>query len=96
MKLFGRIGLACTFAAAASAVATAVMKIQSNTDMTGNPLLLLAALGAILGVQFFSLGLLGETNARIYYNQRGKQNYAVRELVNFGQSLDQPPSRQAA
>jgi glycosyltransferase involved in cell wall biosynthesis len=87
MKLFGRIGMACTFAAAASAVATAVMKIQSNTDMTGNPLLLLAVLSAILGVQFFSLGLLGETSARIYYNQPGKRNYAVRNLVNFNEPI---------
>jgi len=87
MKLFGRIGLCCTFAAAASGVATAVMKVQSGADMTGNPLLLLAVFCAILGVQFFSLGLLGETNARIYYGQAGKRNYAVRELVNFDESL---------
>ena len=52
--------------------------------MTGNPLTLLAVLGTIAAIQFFSLGLLGEVNARIYYGQQRRQNYAIRELINCG------------
>ena len=96
MKLFGRIGTWCTAAAAVAALATAVMKTRYDVDMTGNPLLMLSVFSAMLGVQFFSLGLLGETSARIYYAQPGKQNYAVRELVNFDQPLDAAPNRVAA
>src|SRR5947199_2600094 len=67
MKLFGRFGLACFAVAMLSGLAAVGMKIAHSTDMSGNPLTLLAVLGAIAGIQFFSLGLLGEVSARIYY-----------------------------
>ena len=44
---------------------------------------LLAILSTILSVQFFSLGLIGEVCARIYFTAENRQNYQVRELVNF-------------
>jgi hypothetical protein len=64
-------------------VATIAMKWLSASDMTGNPLLLLTVLSTMVSIQFFSLGLLGEVSARIYYGTQPKQNYTVRELVNF-------------
>src|SRR5947207_10848761 len=82
MKLFGRFGLACFAVAMAAGLATVEMKAAHATDMTGNPFMLLAVLGAIAGIQFFSLGLLGEVTARIYYGSERRQNYAIRELVN--------------
>jgi len=99
MKLFGRFGLACILVAVASGIATVAMKIANGTDMSGNPLMLLAVLGAMAAIQFFSLGLLGEVAARIYYGSVSRRNYAIRELVNcdvesmFG---DQPQSKRRA
>jgi glycosyltransferase involved in cell wall biosynthesis len=83
MKLFGALGLGCTVLAGGTGLATAAMKIVGDIDMTGNPLLLLTAFAAMAGLQFFSLGLLGEVSARIYYAAQPRQNYSVRELVNF-------------
>ena len=83
MKLFGKFGLWCAGLSAFSGLATVGMKLVLGTDMTGNPLLLLTALSLLASIQFFSLGLLGEVCARIYYSSQPKQNYAVRELVNF-------------
>lgn len=83
MKLFGQIGLACGALGFLAALATVVMKLTSGIDMTGNPLMLLTVLALIGSVQFLSLGLLGEVNARIYYGSQPKQNFAIRELVNF-------------
>jgi glycosyltransferase involved in cell wall biosynthesis len=85
MKLFGRFGLACCLVAFAAAATAIGMKYAGGTDLTGNPLTLLSVLGAIAAIQFFSLGLLGEVNARIYFSQPAKQSYAIRELVNCGQ-----------
>lgn len=59
------------------------MKILGQVDMTGNPLLLLTVLLVTSGIQFLSLGLLSEVNARTYYGSQGKQHYAVRQLLNF-------------
>jgi len=96
MKLFGRFGLACFFIATVAGIVTAAMKLAGGMDMTGNPLMLLAVLGTIAGIQFFSLGLLGEVNARIYYDSSRRQNYAVRELVNCGETVEAEPHRRAA
>ena len=83
MKLFGKIGLIVGAVGAVSLIASVAMKLFWASDMTGNPLFLLSILSAILSVQFFSLGLLGEVNARIYFSSGKRQNYQVRELVNF-------------
>jgi glycosyltransferase involved in cell wall biosynthesis len=86
MKLFGQFGLACGGVGLLAAVATVLMKVLGGVDMTGNALSLLTVLSMIGSVQFLSLGLLGEVNARIYYASQPKQNFAIRELVNFGDS----------
>jgi glycosyltransferase involved in cell wall biosynthesis len=97
MKLFGRFGLACLAVAAMAGVATVGMKVAAGADMTGNPLMLLSVGATIAAIQFFSLGLLGEVNARIYYRSQARQNYAVRELINCGDgSIDSKPLRSAA
>jgi hypothetical protein len=88
--LFGRLGLACFLVALAAGGGAAVMKLMAGTDMTGNPLMLLSVLGVIAAIQFFSLGLLGEVSARIYYGQR-RQNYAIRELINCGNDVEGSP-----
>lgn len=83
MKLFGRFGLACVLVSIFAGLATCAMKLVTGIDITGNPLSLLTILGAIAAIQFFSLGLIGEVNARIYYGMGQRRNYAVRELVNL-------------
>ena len=95
MKLFGRFGLACFAIALAAGLGSTIMKVTSGADMTGNPLTLLSVLGTIAAIQFFSLGLLGEVAARIYYGQSRRHNYAVRDFVNCGDS-QRPPLRRAA
>ncbi|HEX6986366.1 MAG TPA: glycosyltransferase family 2 protein [Planctomycetaceae bacterium] len=83
MRLFGGAGLACGVVGALSAAATVGMKLFGGVDMTGNPLLLLTVLSARLGVQFLALGLLGELGTRIFYEVRGGEPYAIREMLNF-------------
>ena len=83
MKLFGKLGMGVTGIGFMSMYATIAMRIFAGIDMTGNPLLLLGALSIILGVQFFSLGLIGEMCVRIYYANEKNSPYQVRETVNF-------------
>lgn len=87
MKLFGRIGLACSAIAMITGITTVLMKWFGQVDMTGNPLLLLTVLAGMVSMQFFSLGLLGEVCARIYFTSQPKQNYAIRERIQFAPML---------
>ncbi len=83
MKIFGRLGLT-TAAIGCLAIACVVgMKVFMATDMTGNPLLMLSVISMLASIQFFGLGLLGEVNARIYFNDSTRDVYAVRETMNF-------------
>ncbi len=90
MKLFGTVGLCCASLSGLALLGTLGMKLFSHTDMTGNPLLLLTAFAMLAAIEFFSLGLLGEVNARIYFGSQQKQHYAVRELLNVEPSADNP------
>lgn len=83
MKLFGMIGLACGALSGVSGIATLWMKLAQGVDMTGNPLLLLTCLSAMLGAQFLFMGMLGELCSRIYFQVRGAPNYAIRKTLNF-------------
>ena len=45
------------------------------------PLLFLAVLFIILGVQLVIMGLLGEMLARVYHESQGKPIYTVRKVL---------------
>ena len=96
MKLFGKLGLWVGGLGTCSLFGAGLMKLIGGVDLTGNPLLLLGILSTILSVQFFSLGLIGEVCARIYYTSEKRANYQVREFVNFESQATLPISRHAA
>ncbi|MDY3555387.1 glycosyltransferase family 2 protein [Gemmata sp. JC717] len=83
MHLFGGLGLLCVFAGLVSVAASVVMKYTSGPGMTQNPLFLLGAVAGLIGVQFVSLGLMGEVLTRVYYESQGKRPYVVRERRNL-------------
>lgn len=82
IQLFGKWGIYSFFAGTLSGAVTLYMKLFEHTSMNRNPLLILTAFLLFMGVQFIALGLLGELNARTYYEAQGKPIYAVRETVN--------------
>jgi glycosyltransferase involved in cell wall biosynthesis len=95
MHLFGGFGLACLLAGFTSVAASAVMKYTTGPGMTANPLFLLGAVAGLIGVQFVSLGLMGEVLTRVYYESQGKRPYTVREQRNLDRPAE-PPVRRAA
>jgi len=87
MHLFGGIGLGCMVLGSLGIAASIVMKYTTGPGMTANPLFLLGVMAELAGVQFLSLGLIGEVLARAYFESQGKRPYAVRERRN----LDETP-----
>ncbi|MCS7045089.1 MAG: glycosyltransferase family 2 protein [Gemmataceae bacterium] len=83
MHVMGFAGLVCMFLGFVSLSATVVMKWQTGLWMTGNPFLHLAALLEVIGVQFISLGLIGELMTRTYFESQGKKAYSVRHTLNL-------------
>lgn len=87
MHLFGALGLLCLLLGSAGVAAAVVMKYTTGPGMTANPLFLLGAVTDLIGIQFLSLGLMGEVLARVYYESQGKRPYVVRECRNLPPSL---------
>jgi glycosyltransferase involved in cell wall biosynthesis len=84
IQLFGRLGVYTLLASFLSGGVTVYMKLFLHTSMNRNPLLLLTAFLLFMGVQFIVLGLLGELNARTYYEAQGKPIYVIKEKINLG------------
>ena len=83
IQLFGKWGMYTLLAGFGSGAMTIYMKIFEHFSMNRNPLLILTAFLLFMGIQFIVLGLLGELNARTYYEAQGKPIYVIRDRVNF-------------
>lgn len=83
MHVFGLGGLACFGIATMSLLTCMVQKLAWAEHMNRNPLLLLSVLLTVVGVQFISLGLIGEVLSRTYFESQGKQSYNVRRTINL-------------
>ena len=59
----------------------AFAKLVQGAALSERPLLLLAVLLVIVGVQFITMGLLGELVVRTYHESQRKPIYAVRERL---------------
>lgn len=92
MHVMGTAGLFSMFLGCLSLVATVWMKSAYGTFMTGNPLLLLSVSLELIGVQFISMGLIGEVLSRTYFESQGKSAYVVRSTLN----MEAPRTRNAA
>ena len=92
MHILGLAGLVSMGLGVVSLLATIWMKAHRGIFMTGNPLLLLSVTLELVGVQFISLGLIGEVLSRTYFESQGKSPYGVRATLN----LDASSKRKAA
>jgi glycosyltransferase involved in cell wall biosynthesis len=92
MHVMGLGGLVCMGLGVISLLATIWMKARDGTFMTGNPLLHLCVMLELIGVQFITLGLLGEIMTRTYFESQQKTSYVVRTTLN----LEPPLKRTAA
>lgn len=83
MHMMGLAGLASIFFGFVSLMATILMKYFDGIFMTGNPFLLLSAMLVFIGVQFISIGLIGELMSRTYFESQGKRIYVVGQTLNL-------------
>ena len=82
IQIFGLLGLISMFFGMLGAGYLTIIKLLQGVSIAGRPLLLLAVLLIVLGVQFISLGLIGELIVRTYYEAQSKSIYVVREELN--------------
>jgi glycosyltransferase involved in cell wall biosynthesis len=92
MHVMGLAGLMSMGLGLVCLLLTVFMKWRSGIWMTGNPFLLLSVTLELVGVQFISMGLIGELLTRTYFESQGKFAYTVRSTLN----VEETEYRQAA
>jgi glycosyltransferase involved in cell wall biosynthesis len=83
MHVFGLSGMLCMVGSFVSLSVALLQKLVWAERLNRNPLVLLSVLLAVVGVQFISLGLIGEVLTRTYFESQGKTAYRVRRTINI-------------
>ena len=92
MYLFGYWGTIFIAGGFLSGVVTLIEKFMSPTVYAHrNPLLLLAVMLFVVGVQLIGMGLLAELQVRTYFESQHKAVYLIAEEVNPGVPVVAPP-----
>ena len=79
IQVFGLIGIILGGLGSLWTFILVVEKIVLGRELGNRPALLLAVLLVVVGVQFVSIGLLGEMLARTYHESQGKPIYIIKE-----------------
>jgi hypothetical protein len=82
IQIFGGIGLLSFASGGIAGLLALYLKWYRDMDLTGNPLFLLSILLVLIGIQFITMGLLGEMNIRIYHESQNKPIYVIREHLD--------------
>lgn len=81
MHVFGLLGLISMVSGGGIGIYLTVVKLLFHVDIGNRPLLILAVLLLVTGVQLFCFGLLAELLMRTYHESQGRPIYRVREVV---------------
>lgn len=81
IHIFGSVGLLAFLAGILLGVYLTYIKFAYYQDIGDRPLLLLAILLMVVGIQTITMGLLGELIVRTYHEAQDKPIYAVREVL---------------
>ena len=81
MYVFGFGGLSAIAIGLVLSLGLLVEKLWLGADIGNRPLLLVAVLALISGVQLFCFGLLAELQMRTYHESQGRPIYRVRETL---------------
>jgi glycosyltransferase involved in cell wall biosynthesis len=81
MHVFGLLGLISMVSGVGIGIYLTFVKLFFHVDIGNRPLLILAVLLLVAGVQLFCFGLLAELLMRTYHESQGRPIYRVREIV---------------
>lgn len=81
LHVFGTFGLLTSALGFVLAAYLTFSKVFLGQNIGNRPLLMLAVLLIVIGVQMVTMGLLGEMVSRIYHEASGKRIYVIQEIL---------------
>jgi glycosyltransferase involved in cell wall biosynthesis len=81
IQIFGLMGMLSLVGGTGIGIYLAVLRLWMGQAIGDRPLLLLAVLMVLVGVNLIIMGLLGELVVRTYHEAQGKPIYRIREIL---------------
>ncbi|MCP4423577.1 MAG: glycosyltransferase family 2 protein [Chloroflexi bacterium] len=81
MQIFGLLGLGSFATGSLLALYLTILRLFFNTPLGDRPILLLAVLLIVVGVQLIIMGLIGEMIVRTYHETLDKPIYVIQEML---------------
>ncbi len=81
IQIFGLMGVTSGAIGFVMALWLSIQKLFFEVPLSNRPALLLAVLLILIGVQFVSMGLLAELQARTYHESQNKPIYVIKNVV---------------
>ncbi|NTW13574.1 MAG: glycosyltransferase family 2 protein [Candidatus Moranbacteria bacterium] len=82
LHLFGGTGLISVFLGSVILIWMFVDKAFFGASLSDRIWPLVGTLLILVGVQLFVFGILVDISVKVYYRQRGRMNYSIREIIN--------------
>jgi glycosyltransferase involved in cell wall biosynthesis len=96
IHVFGSLGLLSTFIGSVLTAYLGIERLFFGVELADRPLLLLGIVLMVVGVQFITMGLLGEMLVRVYHEGQKKPIYVVREILDSSRAATRLPVSQGA
>jgi len=90
LQIFGLLGFAMGAVGVAVLAYLTYVKLLAHQGIADRPLLLLGVLLVFTGVQFVTIGLLAELQARTYHESQSKPTYVIRRLLQADERPETP------
>jgi len=94
LRFFGMLGAIAFMSGALLASYLGAQRLFLHESLSDRPLLLLAALLIVLGMQVFALGLLGELI--IFTHARDMKDYRVEQVIHYPEAIDTSVSNESS
>ena len=82
LQIFGLFGLVSGLAGGLVGIWLSYERLILKHGIANRPLLLLAILLIVIGIQFITLGLLAEIMVRAYHESSAKRIYHIKEIID--------------
>jgi len=82
LQIFGLFGLLAGFIGVVLGGILSYQRLVLKVSLANRPMLLLAVLLTVIGIQFITMGLLGEIMVRAYHEAVEKHIYVIRETID--------------
>jgi glycosyltransferase involved in cell wall biosynthesis len=96
LQIFGLFGFVMGAVGVAVLAYLSYVKFFAHQGIADRPLLLLGVLLVFTGVQFVTIGLLAELQARTYHESQSKPTYVIRRILQADEAPPRPLVREQA